>query len=190
MKKPDGKKPGPKRNAHQRAQNQKVASKLRAEGKTLQEIGDTIGLCREQVRLDLKVIDQALLNDAKTELELAKAQTLAKLRFAQIEALSAWRRSLEDAQSKTVKHTAEGVEESETVKGQSGNQGHMSNYVKAVEAEAKLLGLYEIGSGRGDEAAGRLLALHELLEEQRKGYIHDPEKVAPTKPGTTEVSTG
>lgn len=185
MKKPDGKKSGPKRNAHQRTENQRAAAKLRAEGKSLQAIGDAIGLCREQVRLDLKVIDQALLNDAKSDLELAKSHALAKLRFAQVESLLAWQRSLENATSKTVKHTAEGVEESETVKGQSGNQGHISNYVRAVEAEAKLLGLYEVGSGRGDEAAERLLDMHKLLEEQRKGYIHDPQKAAAPEPGAT-----
>jgi len=175
---------GPKRNKHQKARNIEQESKLRAEGKPLREIAETVGVSHEQVRLDLKYIDKRLIEAAAKDLEKAKAENLAKLRFAQAEVLEAWKLSLEDAEKVTVKHSRAKlddeddycddpgiqVETTRVTEGQSGNPGHLRNYIRALEAEAKLLGLYEMGTGKGDEAAQRLIELHEQLELARKQY--------------------
>jgi len=167
---------GPKRNRHQRALDRKKASVARAEGKTLKEIGIDNGLSREQVRLDLAFIDDSLFTSSLADLQKIRDETAGKLRFAQTEAHRAWLQSLEDAVKDTTKKTAAGIETTHAVEGQSGSPGHIRNYIKAVEAEAKLLGLYELGNGKGDPAAERLLKLHSLLEEIRaNSEPYDPQ---------------
>lgn len=161
---------GPKRNKHQKARNIEQESKLRAEGKPLREIAETVGVSHEQVRLDLKYIDKRLIEAAAKDLEKAKAENLAKLRFAQAEVLEAWKLSLEDSEKITIRQNDDGSERTTVTEGQSGNPGHLRNYIRALEAEAKLLGLYEMGTGKGDEAAQRLIELHEQLELARKQY--------------------
>lgn len=184
---------GPKRNKHQKARDIRKESKLRAEGQTLHQIAEAVGVSHEQVRLDLKYIDQRLIAEAAKDLEKAKAENLAKLRFAQAEVLEAWKLSLEDAEKVTVKHSRAKlddeddycedpgiqVETTRVTEGQSGNPGHLRNYIRALEAEAKLLGLYELGTGKGDEAAQRLLELHEQLELARK--LYDTQETPPAK---------
>lgn len=160
---------GPKRNKHQKAQHQAKAAELRSEGKTFREIAAANGISYEQARLDLKELDEAALKSAALTTENALQETLAKLRLAQVEALKAWHASKLPAEEFTTKHTSEGVEESTKLKGQSGNPGHMRNFTKAVEAEAKLRGLYEMGSSQGDEASELLSMVYDqILEAQRR----------------------
>jgi hypothetical protein len=170
---------GPKRNKHQKARDIRQESKLRAEGHTLHQIAEAVGVSHEQVRLDLKYIDQRLIEAAAKDLEKAKAENLAKLRFAQAEVLEAWKLSLEDSERISTKQSADGTETTTVTEGQSGNPGHLRNYIRALEAEAKLLGLYEMGTGKGDEAAQRLLELHEQLELARK--LYDTQETPPAQ---------
>jgi hypothetical protein len=125
---------------------------LRSEGVPLRQIGEKIGLSYEQVRLDLRAVDESLFNGSIEDRKRAKSEQIAKLRYAQIESQRAWELSLKDAEKTTEKTTEKGLEKSHTIEGQSGNPGHIRNYVKAVEAESKLLGLYE-PEEPGDEGA-------------------------------------
>lgn len=167
---------GPKRNKHQRARDRRRIASLRAKGLSLRAIARRVGLDEKQVRLDLAFIDDRLIDSAKVDLEQAKAQTVAKFRWAQIEAREAWIRSLEDAERTTIKDGAKnGLEETITTEGRSGNPGHLRNYAAAVDKEAELLGLYDLGSGKGDESAQRLLDLHELLQQMRATRTPKPD---------------
>ena len=171
---------GQKRNRHQKARDIKQESMLRAEGKTLREISDAVGVSHEQVRADLKHIDQRLIEAATKDLEKAKAENLAKIRFAQSELAQAWLNSMNDSSKISTKQSSDGTEITTVTEAQTGNPGHMRNYIKALEAEAKLLGLYEIGTGKGDEAAQRLIELHAQLEMARK--LYDSESPPTSKP--------
>lgn len=171
---------GPRRNKHQRAQDLKKISELRVDKKSLREIAEQVDLSHEQVRQDLAFIDRQLLESAQQDLELIRSQAIAKLRHAQVQAHQAWMRSLDDAEKVSTKKTADGTEETTTREGQSGAPGHIRNYIRAIEAEAKLLNLYDIGTGKGDEAAQRLLELHTLLEAARADY--DTQKASATEP--------
>jgi len=187
------KKRGPKRNKHQKSRDYKREAKLRAEGKTFREIAKEVGLDAKQVRLDLAFIDEQLIDAAKADLEKAKAESVAKFRYAQIQAHQAWLLSLEEEVRVTVRHSTQSGgddgarnsnEQTKMVAGQSGNPGHMRNYLKAVKDEAELLGLYQLGSGKGDEAAERLNDLHDLLElmRQEDQQKRDLENSSPPKP--------
>lgn len=157
---------GPKRNRHQKAVQQQQAAELRAEGHSLREIANIIpNISHQQVRLDLREIEQSLLNAAKEDIATLKAQQVAKLRWAQIQTQKSWNRSLEDAVKTTEKFSSKnGMETTTTIEGQSGNSGHMTNYLKAVEKESELLGLFETDPDEEKE----LTRSEEILAEQIK----------------------
>lgn len=133
---------GPKRNKTQKATDKKKAAKLREQGKTLREISGQLGVSHQQVWQDLKSIENELLEEAKESLQAQREKVLAKLRNVQIEAFSAWKQSLQDKERYTEKMTQNGAETSLMREGQSGNAQHLSNLMKSITEEAKLLGLY------------------------------------------------
>jgi hypothetical protein len=158
---------GPKRNEAQRLADRQEAARLRRNKKTLREISGVTGVSHVQVRADLAFIDKQLLEDAKDDMLVVKHQAVSKLRQAQIEAYNAWKASQEDSFKQADEVSEKGFKTTTTTEKQSGASGHMANYLKAVEAEAKLLGLSELGQGKGDEAAQRILEMTEMLAAMR-----------------------
>lgn len=171
-----GKKRGPRRNSHQKSVDQKTASELRKEGKSLRAIGENIGLSHEQVRLDLDELDKVLQRDAQKNIEQVRAQCETSLWLALSESLKGWQLSLMDAVTVTEKEAADTdgdaqgeltvVERTTVKKGQSGNSSHIKNIIKASEALAKLHGLYE-SAGSGDAASDLLTDIYEQILENR-----------------------
>lgn len=171
---------GPKRNKHQKARDLKRVSELRAEGKPLREIAPEVGLSHEQVRLDLKFLDQTLLSQAVENTEDIKRQLAAKFRFAQAEAVAAWHRSLTDLERVTEKLAKDGLEHTTVTEGRSGNPGHIRNLIKATEAEAKLFGIYEAPGEDATQAAKALTAalvnaIDAAIEEAEEANAASPQ---------------
>lgn len=181
-----GRKSWKQRNQHQLAENRRQEAALRLQGKTLRDIADELGLSHEMVRKDLAIVDQGLIETAKADLELLKAQIAGKFRMAQVESFQAWKLSQEDAVTIVQKTTTEGTETTITVKGQSGNQGHKRNYIAATIQEAKLYGLYK-PEVDGDLDLTEFEA--ELAEQLRAAKeAHGAAKDLPVQPGAVPVS--
>lgn len=158
------------RNAHQKAHDHKQESALRLEGKSLREIAQDLGISRETVRKDLAFLDQSLNESAKEDLDLLKKQIAAKFRYAQAESMIAWKFSQQPGVKQVTKVSADGTEESTTIEGRSGNQSHMSNYLAAVDKEARLFDLYKPEKGGTVELNELEQALSEELNAARQEY--------------------
>lgn len=144
---------------------------MRLEGKHYKEIGDALGISGEQVRLDLQEVDQSLFEDSKANIDKVKAQQLAKLRHAQVLSLRSYHRSCENRERITTEETEKyGVKTSRLVEGQHGSPTHLANYIKAVEAESKLLGIYEDVS---EDKAQQVIIT--LPDNGRRTYTDDSE---------------
>lgn len=174
------------RNPHQKAKDRKRESKLRADGVPLRAIAEEVGLSYEQVRKDLLFIDARLLAASKDEIETAKAQTLAKLRYAQVQAVRGYERSFQAVTQTIESSSPKGSRETIITSEQPGRGEHLRNYVKAVEAEAKLLGLYEKQASDNEE----LTELERLLAENLKVAIqeHGSAQDLPLQSGAVSLS--
>lgn len=161
----------PNRKPIKKAADKKKAAKLREEGKTFRAIGDEIGISYRQVWNDLKEVENELLAEAKESVKNQRENVLAKLRNVQIEAFGAWKKSLLDKERNTEKLTENGLETSRTVENQTGNAQHLSNLMKSISEEAKLLGLYIPEQAEDNNAADLVKGLADMVKQA--GQEHD-----------------
>jgi transcriptional antiterminator len=161
---------GRRRNKTQKAKQLKEAASLREKGHSLRDIAKEIDLSFKQVQRDLQEIEAALIEDAKDSMEEYRKQILAKLRNTQIQSYKGWLKSLQDKEKHSEKMSEKGMEHTSSTEAQSGNPSHMANMIKAIEAEAKMLGVYNEATDENENSDKLINGLTSLVNKARDYY--------------------
>lgn len=103
--------------------------------------GEGIVMTPQAVRARVRKLNAAARLDREAQVE----RELRTLDFAQAEAIEAWERSKQDAETVAVEEGGKGSKDSPktttTTKGQTGDPSHLGNVVRVSESRRKLLGL-------------------------------------------------
>jgi len=130
-----------KRSAFQIERDRREVTAWYLQGDTQMEIADRLGLSRQQIGYDLKII-QAQWRDATAfDLDEAKAKELARLDHLEREAWQGWARSQLDKQVSTTKELASGTRNSIQQTGQVGDTRFLDVILGVMKQRCKLLGL-------------------------------------------------
>ena len=101
------------------------------------EIAAQLGISKAAVSMRLKKLNQQARLDREAHIE----RELRTLDLVQREALDAWERSKQPAETLTVEEVSGAEKTTKRTEGQSGSPAHLANVLKASESRRKLLGL-------------------------------------------------
>lgn len=134
-------------------------SRLYLKGLYQVEIAKELGISQSTVSRDIQYLIDEWKKERVYDINEAKARELAKIDNLELEYWDAWRRSKEDAETKTKKavKTPEGVrqEQQEQYKGQAGDPRFLQGIQWCIEQRCKILGVEAPKkiAGDGDENA-------------------------------------
>lgn len=138
--------PAHKRTPFQIENDRQKVTSLYIRGKTQADIAQEIGVSREQIAYDLKVIQQRWRQDTARDLDADKARELAKIDELERTYWQAWESSLAEKTTTSAKRIgagADGVVTETTLKRElrDGNPAFLEGVLKCIERRSRLLGL-------------------------------------------------
>lgn len=140
------------REAQEVQEREETAWKLRVEGRTQQQIADTVGLSQAAISLLLKRVGERHAEEFRDQAEAVKTRQSEQLERVFNQAMAAWERSLTDEERRTITKGRVRVMDSgmmieipdtETIMrvGQSGNPALLAQAMKALADIRSIWGL-------------------------------------------------
>jgi hypothetical protein len=159
---------GPKRTPGERERDLEQLAVHYCRGLSQRAMAEKLGVSRQQIGYDLKILQKRWQESALAHLDAKKAQELARLDHLEAVAWSAWERSCQDAETIT----------SSTVKGRVSKEGATLPDLQKVSTMTK----HQAGDPRFLEHVYRCIDKRcEVLG------LNAPKKVAPTSPDGTQA---
>lgn len=156
-----------KRNKTQRALDEAKATELRAQGQSLKQISDQLDVCPKTVLNDLNKVDAALKIKTESERQKHIDRLSAELEWARAESKKAWAGQAGNSITKTNKTGEFGYEITQIHKSKA-HPGHITNIIRAVDSEAKLLKLDKPADNDSNEMDEADLIIAEQLRLSKR----------------------
>lgn len=135
----------PKRTPFQRERDLERTTSLYLKGKTQQEIADELNVSREQIKYDLKVIQERWRNDTTINLDEAKQRELSRIDELERTYWQAWERSLDErTKTRTEKYSGEDGKGKASIEKETllGLPAYLTGIQWCISERCKILGLY------------------------------------------------
>jgi hypothetical protein len=119
-----------------------AVARLYCQGVVQAKIATVVHVTQQQVSSDLAAIRREWQRVMAEEFDRLKAEQLARIDAAEGAAWKGWRRSLRDAEKRTVKTDPDGTETADTTEGQAGDPRFLQIVLDCVDKRLRLLGGY------------------------------------------------